>query len=196
MNKALFRSPMIKTGLNRVIKTRLNYALLIIFALVTLATNAYDVPESLKERFRGRHLTPAEGLWLWSSGAIVAVEADANGALTLTMVETLDPLASVPFVIGTGKFSGKEGTYDIELVVKADLSKPGPIKKKAKFIAKITNGKRLSLAPYSTGLKINLWRLVPYLFRFSVSTQNEPADLHGAIKIWPSTGTPEFPVIL
>ena len=167
------------------------------FLLVSwMSMVSIQIPDALIERFKGRHLKPIEGLWLWNSGALVAIESDDYGHITLTIVETNDPAVPVPFVIGTGKFTGHEGQYDLELITGGDAIPDTDSKKKLKFIARKTGEHHLTLNQYSTGYKINLWRLVPYLFRYSITKEKEPADLNGAMRIWPTAGTPEYPVIL
>lgn len=155
-----------------------------------------DLPLTETQRFEGRILTPVEGLWLWNSGALVAIEANANGGVTLTLVDSPDPLLDTPQIIGTGTYGGSPGTYNMQLKTKGDANSKLVGKKEAKFIAKISDGNRLKLSPYSNSLKINLWRLVPYLFRYSVHRERQPDDIDGAIRVFPLLGSPEFPVVL
>lgn len=176
--------------------TTLRSIVLLIVALTGIACYAYDVPSYATERFGTRPLRAAEGVWLWDSGALVTIEADEQGVITLTLVDSPDPLIDTPCVIGTGRFAGQPNTYNIELVTEGDVMKKNNLGKKARFIAKIINNSRLSLSPYSTGLKINAWRMIPYLLRISVTQQKAPDAIDGAIRVWPNLGTPEFPVIL
>lgn len=164
--------------------------------ILNISSQAFDVPTKLTKRFDGRTLTPIEGVWLWNNGALVSIAADSRGQIVLTLEDSPDPFIVTPVVIGTGKFGGIEGTYDVELKVSSNLSERKNKFKKARFILKLTDKGRLSLSPYSTGLKINAWRLIPYLFRFSVSENKEPNNKDGAIRVWPPYGSPEFPIIL
>lgn len=170
--------------------------ILLCFLLSLGRAAAVDIPDSALARFEGRQLTPVEGLWLWNSGALVAIEADSRGAITLTLVASPDPLVTPPLVIGKGVFGGAPSTYNLELNTLGNASSKPKIPRTARFTAKIAENRRLSLSPYSSGLKINAWRLIPYLFRFSVSKEKSPGGLDGAIRVWPPLGTPEFPVIL
>lgn len=175
---------------------RVRHIVFLVVFLAVVAAHAYDVPSYATERFGNRPLRAAEGVWLWDSGALVTIEADEQGVLTLTLVDTPDPLIDTPCVIGTGRFAGQPGTYNIELVTEGDVMKKNNLGKKARFIGKFINNSRLSLSPYSTGLKINAWRMIPYLLRISVTQQKAPDAIDGAIRVWPNLGSPEFPVIL
>lgn len=169
---------------------------LMALGLIGVLAYGYDVPSYATERFGQRPLKAAEGVWLWDSGALVAIETDAQGRMTLTLVDSPDPMIDTPRVIGTGTFAGQPNTYNIELETMGDAVKKSKSGKKVRFIARIINDRRISLSPYATGLKVNAWRLLPYLFRFSVTKQNTPDALDGAIRVWPNLGSPEFPVIL
>ena len=68
---------------------------------------AYDVQSEYIERFEGRNLTPIEGLWLWNSGALVAIESNPRGTVKLTLVDSPDPLIDTPRDIGHGSFGGR-----------------------------------------------------------------------------------------
>ena len=151
----------------------------------------------MREKFEERVLTPIEGVWLWNSGAIVAIEADTRGSLTLTLEDSPDPELKTPCVIGTGTYSGASATYNVDLLPNVDL-----VRKKSKIgvekvrLQCIVDGSRLKIKPYSTGYTVSLWRLIPYLFRMSVTRKNEPDNLYGAIRVWPPVGSSELPVVL
>lgn len=172
-----------------------NPVLLLVMALVPCA-NAFDLPADMTASFGNRELLPIEGVWYWTSGAVTKIEADSFGNIVITLADCDDPLVDTPKVIGTGRFTGKTGTYDIELYTDkngvADKNRPGTIR----MIAKVNDSQHLSFHPYSSKLKFNLRHLLPYFFRFSVSREKEPDGLEGAVRVWPDTGSPEFPVIL
>lgn len=168
-------------------------ALLVCF---TGAVSAFDVPQRFVGQFKNRILTPVEGLWLWNSGALVTITADSRGELLLTLVDSPDPLVEVPKVIGTGRFGGRDGSYNLEFVTDTRGEKTRPLPKKIKMSGSLTSDGKLELTPDRSGLKINLWRLVPYLFRFSVSKGAEPTGYEGAIRVWPVSPNPDMPVVL
>lgn len=155
----------------------------------------FDIPKSVAEKFEGRTLSPIEGAWLWNSGALVVIESDSHGAVTLTLVDSPDPLQETPRIIGHGSFTGSTNSYKVELIADGSVARPSATHRTVKFLATVSDN-HISLKPYSTGLKVNLWRLVPYLFRFSITSQGEPSGTLGAVRVLPSTGSPELPVIL
>lgn len=174
----------------------LRILILVFMTFCISVTKAVDVPQNVIARFGDRALLPIEGVWMWNSGATVAIESATNGRITLILVDSPDPTMDTPLKIGEGEFGGAAGTYIVRLLTSGDLKGKRTDMRSTNFIVKLTDKGRLSLTPYSTGLKVHLWRLVPYLFRFSVSKDKAPAGLDGAIRIWPPLGTPEFPVIL
>lgn len=175
--------------------TGLRFCFLLIVSMVFCSLGA-QVPQSAIERFGNRSLLPIEGVWKWNSGAMVVIEENGSGRITVTLIDSPDPTVDTPLVIGTGNFGGTDKTYNLELVTNGKTAERRKNSGKAKFVAKITDSGRLSLTPYSTRLRVNAWRLLPYLFRFSVTSNKEPNGLDGAIRIWPPLGSPEFPVIL
>jgi hypothetical protein len=81
--------------------------------------------------------------------------------------------------------SAKKGHFDARIYTAFDgglhLSSP------KKFILNHSDDGRLSFVEHKTGVKVNLWRMVPYMFRYSISTQNNrPEEMNGCIKIFPS----------
>ena len=174
---------------------RLTWLVIALIFQVFGIVRAYDVPERVREMFAHRAVTPVEGAWLWSSGALVTIESDAHGNLTLTLVDSPDALIDTPQVIGSGHFGGTPATYVLELKTRGDAETRMMSERTAKFTARLSDG-RLTLTPYSSGYKVNIRRLVPYLFRFSVTKDKEPAGIDGAIRVWPTVGSPEFPVTL
>lgn len=172
------------------------FTIVLVFLATALRSGAFTVDDKFVLPFAGKVLTPIEGIWLWNSGAQVAIEADSFGAIKLTVVDSPDPDVETPVIIGSGRFSGKANTYDIELITGSDLNVKKGKARKAKYVLTLIDNRRLSLKPYSTSYKVNFWRMVPYLFRFSVSKNKRPDDLDGAVRVWPRLGTPEIPVIL
>lgn len=171
------------------------FILTVVCAVWQTATG-YDVPATYRQRFGDRHLTPVEGIWLWNSGALVAIESDGHGAVKVTLLESNDPVIETPQVLGSGTFGGRHDTYNLELKTSANACGKSQSGKTAKFVADLSTPGRLTLRPYSTGLKVNAWRLLPYLFRFSVSRDKAPDGIEGAIRVWPDNGSPEFPIEL
>lgn len=168
----------------------------LILLLVDAPAGAVTLSESWVKRFEGRELTPVEGLWLWNSGALVAISSDSRGHIVLELIDSPDPLVVTPIVIGEGTFGGTPDTYNLKFYGVTKKTNTLSRRHTTSYIAKLSENTRLSLTPYSSGLKINAWRLIPYLFRFSVSRNEPPSGVEGAIRVWPPSGSPEFPIVL
>ena len=70
------------------------------------------------------------------------------------------------------------------------------LKKRQRYIFTLDRDGYLSFKSYKQGKKISLGRLLPYLFRVSVSDiDTRPSTVDGAVKIYPST-TSDKPVLL
>lgn len=143
-----------------------------------------------------RALTDIEGTWQWSTGAVVSITADERGAVQLTLEDTPDPCVKTPQPMGAGRFSGADGTYVLQVCDKVNYETGRFADHKANITAQVDDRGQLTLQPYKPGYRVNLWRLVPYLFRFSVIRDKEPAGLGGARRIRPLTGTPAIPLTL
>ncbi len=178
---------------------RLRPVIAAMFVGAVVAASAADVPESLKTPFEGRTITPIEGVWAWTDGGMVSIVAASDGTLTLTLVDSPDPLVDTPMEMGTGRVGGAPGTYDLTLRT-LDVTKKGvPVTGYERFRATVTSGDagtRLELTPVKTGLKVRLGRLLPYLVPVSVSMQTPPDGTDGAIRVYPDTGSPDHPVVL
>lgn len=163
-----------------------------------------DIPET-SERFkdyeRGKvelrlqsmPLNNIEGIWQFpADGAQVVIERFTpdnyrdDGATRYRLVVIQSPRLSVRpgTVMGYMIPSAKKGYYDARIYTAFDgglhLSTP------TKFILKHSDDGRLSFVEHKTGVKVNLWRMVPYMFRYSISAQdNRPEDMNGCVKIFP-----------
>ncbi len=169
--------------------------LVVSWVVAVMAAAGYVVPESVLAEFEGRRLTPIEGVWVWSSGATVAIVADERGNITMTLLDSPDPIVEVPQVMGAGSFAGKQNSYNVRLSSSIDNATGRFKSKKQQCILTIADG-MLLIAPYSTGYRVNLWRLVPYLFRFSVTKDKAPDGAEGAVRVYPIRANPLIPPVL
>lgn len=155
-----------------------------------------EVADSVTARFEGRALRDIEGVWQWKTGATVAISVDDRGLVELVLVDTTDPLIDTPQVMGTGTFGGKKGLYHLKLHSGTNRDSGTFDESTHDFVAQIDNDGQLILKPFSTGYKISVRRLLPYLFRLSITNQSAPDGIEGARRIYPRYGTPDFPVVL
>lgn len=148
---------------------------------------------SVELRLQSMPLNNIEGIWQFpSDGALVVIERFIpdnyrdDGVERYRLVVVQSPRLSVRpgTIMGYMIPSAKKGYYDARIYTSFDgginLNTP------KKFILKHSDDARLSFVEHKTGVKVNLWRMVPYMFRYSISKQdNRPEEMNGCIKIFP-----------
>lgn len=158
--------------------------------------------DAVKQTLDQLAFTPIEGLWMMTDdGARFAIIADSDESrltpqefLLMVIVDSPDRSVKPGTVFGVAAQSAAKGVFDALII--SDLDPDSRFKAK-NFLLKLGDEGRLSIIPVRKGLRINLWRLVPYLFRHSVkSVNNRPEELDGAIKIYPAPAKPFQPRIL
>ena len=131
---------------------------------------------------------PCEGVWrMQPAGALFALRSlgGRNGALEMTILFS-ESYGVYPYtVVGTLAPAAENGVFDAALSV--DPAKGESRHNDHKFVVKYDpRSGRLSFAPYRSSWRVNLNRLLPYLFRFSITRENtRPSDLDGAVRIAP-----------
>lgn len=168
------------------------------------AFNLDDIP-STSERLKGYErgnvetrlqsmpIGNIEGIWQFpTDGALVVIEQftpdnyrdDEVTRYRLVVVQSPRLSVRPGTIMGYMTPSAKKGYYDARIYTAFDggLSLSDP----KKFILKLSDDARLSFVEHKTGIKVNLWRMVPYMFRYSISSQdNRPEEMNGCIKIYP-----------
>lgn len=160
----------------------------------------YENRDSVELRLSQSPLHDIEGIWQFTEdGAYVVIEqaqADkmpARGIVMYQMVVLESPRLSVRpgTVMGYATLTAKADCYDAYVYTDFD---GGAILSKAERFTLTLKDSRLQFKRHKSGVKINLWRFVPYMFRYSVKTYDErPKDLDGCIKIYPLPATPVYP---
>lgn len=159
----------------------------IIVATLDICATAYIVPDSIAERFDDHRLTDIEGVWAWSTGATIAVEANDHGSITLTLLDSPDPAVITPQPMGTGRFAGNGKGYDVDMRTKVDNDTGNLTTATEKCLVSVDADGVMSIRPYSTRYKLNLWRFMPYMFRFSISKNKAPDGVNGAVRLYPQS---------
>lgn len=155
------------------------------------AASLVDI-DSLKSRMSSRPLLPLEGIWeLTADGAVIAIERIENhrrghtSAYRLTALSMPDRSISPGAEMGTAYDTADAHKFDAKIYTKS--SADGSLTSPADFVLSLDNDNtRMSMSHYRRGLRVNLWRMVPYMFRYSVHRRDErPRGLDGMIKIYP-----------
>lgn len=131
---------------------------------------------------------PIEGVWrIAGDGAVFAVLPGDGGDDTFRLVIVDSPDMSVlPMTeFGTARRTAVAGRYDA--CMSASLTSGAAVRRDRNLIISLSDDGRLIFEPYKKGLKLNLWRVLPYMFRFSVAAQDtRPSDIDGAVRLYPA----------
>lgn len=140
--------------------------------------------ESIKTRFDTTPTDAIEGIWqLTDSGGRIAVIRQDDTTFRILVVDSPDRTIFPGTIMGTAHCLAKRGHYDAEIMTS---SGSGRLKSPKRFTLRLNDDGHLSFIKINKGLRVNLWRVLPYMFRYSVREINDRQhDLDGAIKIYP-----------
>lgn len=131
---------------------------------------------------------PIEGVWrIAGDGAVFAVLPGEGGddAFRLVIVDSPDMSVLPMTEFGTARRTAVAGRYDACL--SASLTSGTSVRRDRNLIISLRDDGSLIFEPYKKGLKLNLWRVLPYMFRFSVAAQDtRPSDIDGAVRLYPA----------
>lgn len=147
--------------------------------------------DSVEARLDHLPLQGAEGLWqMTGDGAIVAIlpadRPDApSGSCIMVMVEAPARHPRPGTLIGYMVPTAKQGVYELRMYtrLRADLT----LDRQRSFLLTTTQGgNRFSLSTVKPKVRFNLWRMAPYMFRYSVHIRGDQRDgLNGALRMYP-----------
>lgn len=139
--------------------------------------------------------TSIEGVWeLTDNGTVIAVERAyeplKSGAGAYRIVYVVGPDSSLPHgsVIGYVTPGSTTKSYDARIYTHIECDDNGDIivSKPQSFAMTITDDSRLELRHYRVGLKVNAWRLLPYMLGRVISKSDDrPRNLDGMVRIFP-----------
>lgn len=141
-------------------------------------------------------LRAPEGVWRMApTGTVFEIKARPGRAGAYSLVLVLGPDLTVPSgtEMGSMALTGKDGVYDARLTVDPCTGTQG--RERTYTLSLDNEGKRLTVKPYTKKLSVNINRMLPYLFRFSVRTiDTRPTDIDAAYRLAP--GPPPGKVVL
>lgn len=171
---------------------------------VSATLTGYESADSVARRLQTLPLCPAEGLWqMTDGGALFAIErAEPSTKLAparLRMVMVRSPRRSVRpgTVIGHLQPTPKPGVYEARLY--SDLARRSGLSVPRGFTLTLNaDASTMTIEPFRFILKVNVFRLLPYMYRRIIEPQkSRPDGLVGAVKVAPATdGHPLSPVYL
>ena len=129
-----------------------------------------------------------EGVYrMTDSGAVFSIAPmpaiNEDYALTLLWSPDLSVPSGTPF--GTMRPAGQPFVFDATMGIDHRGGRNIAGTKKFRFRLEFsTDGRRISFKPYKRSWRVNLMRIMPYLFRTSISkTDTRPDDIDGAVRI-------------
>ncbi len=171
---------------------------------VSTVLSGYDSSDSVARRLESLPLCPAEGIWqMTDGGALFAIER-AEPVTTLAparmrMVMLRSPWRTVRpgTVIGHLQPTPKPGVYEARLYT--DFARRTGLSIPLGFTLTLNSeGSTMTIQPFKFFLKVNVFRLLPYMYRRIIEPQkSRPDGLSGAVKVAPAAdGHPLSPVYL
>lgn len=144
--------------------------------------------DSVMARMKRTSLADIEGIWRFvPDGAAVAIEksktrtGEPSMKYTIFIVESVNPNVEEGTVIGHVYPSASVGTYTAELYSDVHGNVAG---KKKNFILKLSDPGHLSVTQKKSGVRLDFWRWIPYLFRVSVVRERQSSTT-GCIRLYP-----------
>lgn len=184
-------------------------ASIIICFVVSLCVSAevltgYSTVDSVAARLEQWPLCPAEGVWqMAADGAVFAIERETPSAtetmprqLRLTIIRSPHRRVRPGSVMGMAHPTVKPGVY--EAILNTRIAELGGLELPRRFLLTLNaDGTALTLEPYKSSVKVNLLRLIPYLYRVVRVQDSRPRGLDGAVRIYPTPAVnPLTPVYL
>jgi len=172
---------------------------------VSAVVGGYDDADSVATRLSRLPLCPVEGIWRMTAagGATFAVERAEPSADhapdRLLMIMIRSPWRSIRpgTILGHLEPTARPGVYEARIysgfAQRTGLSLP------RSFLLKLNADRTmLTFSPFKSPLKLNLFKLLPYMYRRVVELQpSRPDNLSGAVKVTPvADGHPLTPVYL
>lgn len=150
----------------------------------------YGLVDSVSARMSRQPLDPLEGIWeLTADGAVVAIEREPSLMRKSTATYRITALSMPDRSVAPGTLMGRAAStanarkFDAAIYTKII---DGRLQSPANFIISLSDDDRLSLTHYRHGIRLNLWRMVPYMFRYSVHSIDErPKGTDGMVRLYP-----------
>lgn len=173
-------------------------------ALPALSTvvDGYVDPDSVTARMAESPLVPVEGMWqMLDGGATFALERHADPSLPmaaqpecfrLVMVRAPGRLLRPGTLIGYAVATADCGVYEARIYT--DFAVENRLGVARTFTLHLAaDGSVLTFKPRKSRVTVNLFRLLPYMYRNVVRLRdNRPDNLDGAVRIYPYVASPRF----
>lgn len=142
-----------------------------------------------------------EGIWQFvNNGTKIAIERFNPDNMPrseiylyrLVIIESPNRLIKNGTVMGYAIPTAKRNNYETRIYT--SMYKGNILNKTKDAILTLDDNDRLIFNEYKTGVQINLWRWIPYIFRVGIKIKNtRPTGLDGCIRIFPTSTIPIEP---
>lgn len=153
------------------------FLLAIILGFVGLAAGAETLWVKL-DSITSSPGTP-EGVWRVASGAVFCIKPrhGQSGVYDLELLHSSDLSVPPGAFFGTMTAGADARTFDASLLADPKLRAAGGHQKTRSFVISFDeNFYNLKIRNYRTGIAVNLFRLVPYLFRVGIDRRDDRPD--------------------
>ncbi len=141
---------------------------------------------SVESTFGNRAADPIEGVWHVTTDdeGVFSIVRDPHSSRYIILVTNSADRTIIPgSVMGVAAPTARKGVFDARIHTSAAN---GKLSKPKRFTLSLSPEGLLSFRPVNKGLKINVWRLLPYMFRRAVrSVDDRDPALDGAVRIFP-----------
>lgn len=156
----------------------------------------YTDEDSIKIRISESGPHRVEGIWEFlADGSKIAIEREESEGLSysIVVVKSSNRLLRPGTLIGKLRPSGKGDVYDA--VLYSTDSDGGRLRNPKDYTMTLTDdSSRLTVKRLKSRLTVNLWRLVPYLWRGSIRLrENRGESDDGCVKVFPTPSRPTEP---
>jgi hypothetical protein len=157
--------------------------------------SGYGNPDSVRCDMQRRPLHRIEGIWSFpSDGARIAIVRHAGQSMSGTedavhyrMIVLTAPCRSLRpgTVMGYLSATAKPGVYAAEIYTSGDGG--ATLRMPKSFTLRLVDNTHLSFQQHSRKIKMNIWRLIPYMSRISlrISDSDAPKDVDGCVRVFP-----------
>lgn len=154
-------------------------------------------------RLSSQSLHDVEGLWRFpGSGATVAIQRDIilPGATagveryTIVIINAADRTLRPGTVMGAVRRSGTRNVYEGHIYTSLTHGKERVLTSPKRFILQLSDdGAFLNFEPRKSSLRVNLWALLPYMFRRVVRPREDTKHSDGCVRLYPEPSVPVNP---
>ncbi len=145
----------------------------------------------------GRTLSPVEGVWQAGPCSLIAIIRKSRSVYDIILYSSDDLSISLPVKIGEMTAGARPGLYDTHIARR--INNKGKLSRTESLAVTISdNGSWLEFEQYKKGVRVNLSRLIPYMFRHAIqSIDTRPNGLTGARRVYPDNYyTDDNPLII